>query len=341
MAVLQIVGDRARAGKTSLAGALLLHLQTAGRKAAYFKPFTAAAQDDADVSFLSSGLLEDILFPEDYHPQQLPSSGADATTQTSVITDVAHQLEGQSDLVLVEGPDLTAAGGATSPVAMDLASALDSKVLLLFRHTPNLDSIAVAAATQPFGDRLAGVIINGVTAYRKHQVKETLAKELRGQGITFLGALPEDRQMLGVTVQQLADYLGGRWAQDPEDTGAFLERFLIGGNIMDSGATYFGRYSKQAVVTRAARPDIQMASLMSDVSCLVLTGGEEPTEYVKAEALQRGVPLLLVESDTMQTAEGLGGLLHLATVHSRHKIEHFLSLLQDNVDLNTLLPQSS
>ena len=38
---------------------------------------------------------------------------------------------------------------------------------------------------------------------------------------------------------------------------------------MDSGPSYFGRYQNQAVITRAERPDIQMASLMCDTKCLV------------------------------------------------------------------------
>ncbi len=345
MAVLQIVGDRAGAGKTSLAGALLLYLRAAGRKAAYFKLSTTPAQDDPDVSFLTGGLFEEVVSPADplSQPARSPDPGNPPIARVAPgdIPDAVRELARREDLVLVESPDLTLADGAASTLLQDLALALESQVLLLLRYTTDLDVSSVAAAAHPLGNRLVGVIVNGVTAHRQQHARDTLAADLTSRGLTFLGALPEDRRMMGVTAQQLADHLGGRWAQDPEDTGAMVERFLIGGNIMDSGATYFGRYGKQAVVTRAARPDIQMASLMCDVSCLVLTGGGEPIEYVKAEAMQRGVPLILVESDTIQTAERLGGLPELATAHSRYKIERFLNLLQERLDLDALLPPAS
>ena len=51
--------------------------------------------------------------------------------------------------------------------------------------------------------------------------------------------------MLSLTMDQLAHTLGGRWELQPTDGDACVDRFLIGGNIMDSGAGYFGRFSHQ------------------------------------------------------------------------------------------------
>jgi hypothetical protein len=246
------------------------------------------------------------------------------------------QLEAAAGLVLLESPDLERTGGGASPLPLDLASLVDSRVLLLFRYTEDLNAGAILTASQPFGDRLAGIVVNGVTAYRGRDINQNLAAEARAGGVPFLGALPEDRAILAVTVQQIADYLGGRWAQEASQTDASIERFLIGGNIMDLGQTYFGRYSNQAVITGAGRPDIQMASMLAGTRCLVLTGGTEPTEYVKAEALQREVPLLLVEGNTLDTAEALGGLPQQANTHSMQKIRRFLHLMREHLDLDAL-----
>ena len=79
-----------------------------------------------------------------------------------------------------------------------------------------------------------------------------------------------------------------------------------------------------------------MASLTCDPCCLVLTGGEDPSEYVKAEALQKGVPLILVDTNTIETADSLGGLLDLATSRSQQKIQRFLHLLEEHADMDTL-----
>jgi len=338
LAVIQIIGAQPGSGKTSLAGALLLHRSETGQSTGYSKPLSDSPDRDPDASFVSEMLLSGPNDPPVPTPQQLPSlpgSALDPSLAGQIKRDVT-QLEAAAGLVLLESPDLERTGGGASPLPLDLASLVDSRVLLLFRYTEDLNAGAILTASQPFGDRLAGIVVNGVTAYRGRDINQNLAAEARAGGVPFLGALPEDRAILAVTVQQIADYLGGRWAQEASQTDASIERFLIGGNIMDLGQTYFGRYSNQAVITGAGRPDIQMASMLAGTRCLVLTGGTEPTEYVKAEALQREVPLLLVEGNTLDTAEALGGLPQQANTHSMQKIRRFLHLMREHLDLDAL-----
>lgn len=337
MAVLQIAADRPGSGKTSLAGALLLHLVSVNKRAAYYKPLSQLGENDPDGHFFSQSLLADNSLQPAPYSSALPQAGTalDGALSTQVQAQV-NQLKGQADAVLLEGPGLGNTDGTSSSLPVELATATDSRVVTVFWYSKTLTADSVAAACQPLGDRLAGVLINGVTAYRGQQARDILGAELADRGIPLLGTVPEDRTMLGVTVQQIADYLNGRWVQEPERVDARVERFLIGGNLLDSAATYFGRHPNQAVITRGARPDIQMASLTCDPCCLVLTGGEDPSEYVKAEALQKGVPLILVDTNTIETADSLGGLLDLATSRSQQKIQRFLHLLEEHADMDTL-----
>ncbi len=337
MAVLQIAADRPGSGKSSLAGALLLHLASANKRAAYYKPLSQLGENDPDVHFFSQSLLADLSLPPAPPSNAMPQAGdgLDGAFSTQVQAQVS-QLKGQAETVLLEGPDLANSDGSSSSLPLELATATGSRVLAVFRYSKDLTADSVAQACQPLGERLAGVLINGVTAYRSQHAKNVLGAELAAKGISLLGVVPEDRTMLGVSVQQIAEYLNGRWVQEPENVDARVERFLIGGNILDSGPTYFGRHSNQAVITRGARPDIQMASLTCDPCCLVLTGGDEPAEYVKAEASQKGVPLILVDTNTIDTADSLGGLLDLATSRSRQKIQRFLHLLEQHADMETL-----
>jgi len=314
-----------------------LHLGSINKRVTYYKPLSQLGENDLDVQFFSQALL-----PENYLPPAPPpnalsqgSTGLDAALSTQLQSQIS-QLKGRTDIVLLEGPDLAGSDGMASSLPLEVSAATDSRVVAVFRFTKELTADSIAQACQPLGDRLAGVLINGVTAYRSHQASQILGTDLAGRDIPFLGAVPEDRTMLGVTVQQIADYLGGRWAQEPENLDARVERFLIGGNIMDSGPSYFGRHSNQAVITRGARPDIQMASLTCGPCCLVLTGGDEPAEYVMAEAVQKGVPMILVDTKTIETADSLGGLLDLATSHSKQKIQRFMHLLEEHTDMDAL-----
>ena len=341
MAVLQITADQPGAGKTSLAGALLLHLAESGKRTGYYKPFSSNPGEDPDVALLTQSLLDAATPSQVPAPLPLPRNTGAGPSLVNPAADEVHRavtvLQDQCDLVLLEGPDLGAPSGQASPLPLELSSLIDSKVLLLIRYSKELRAADILRAAQLFGDRLAGVLINGVTLYRKREVHQSAQAALEPPGIPFWGTLGEDRGMYAVTVQQIADYLGGRWAQDPENTEAPVERFLIGGNIMDLGPTYFGRYPDQAVIVRAGRPDIQMASLLPETRCLVLTGNEELTEYVTAEALNRGVPLILVESNTLETAEALGGILDHTSAITRRKVDRFLPLLRCSLDLDTLL----
>ena len=340
MAVLQVIGDRPGTGKTCLVSAAMTHLAATGRSAAYFKPFSDHPQADADVAFISTHLLAGAGDPRVPAPIQTPQEDSSPTILTGPagqeIGKAAADLDAAADVVLVEGPDLTSSGGRLWPLPLELAELLNSRVLLLAGYANNLELPALLDTLEPLSNRITGVVLNCVPPYRRQVVQQDLVAEVRSRGLTVLGTLPEDRPMLGVTVQQIADHLGGTWVQEPVNTDAYVDRFLIGGNIMDSGLTYFGRFPNQAVIARAERPDIQMSCLLADPKCLVLTGGGEPIEYVKAEALQREVPIILVQGGTLETAEALGGVLNLANPHSLGKIARFSELARQHLDLEAL-----
>ena len=340
MPVIQILADRHGTGKTSLAGALLVSLVESGKRAAYWKPFSGDENNDADTAFMSRYLPAGKDVPQPPNPRGLPAppepNGPLSAPLNTQISDEVARLQAAADVVLVEGPDLTLPDGGASSLPFALAPLLESRVILLFGYTEGLSYSAIRSVGETLGERLTGVIINAVPVHRMGEVHRSVVPELQDGGVPLLGAIPEDRSMLAVTVQQIADHLNGRWVQDPETTDAPIEHFLIGGNIMDSGPTYFGRYANQAVITRAARPDIQLASLMADTKCLVLTGGSEPIEYIKTEALQRNVALILVDGNTLETAEALGINLPNATAHSEQKIQRFLQLLREHLDWDAL-----
>ena len=297
MPILLITGTPAT-GKTSLAYALLSRLRDAGRTAAYYKPYSTTPDNDADYSFASNALTAALGIAVGPPPQPLPAS-ADAAAATIA------ELRRQHDTVIVEAaPDAPAA---------ELADAADARILEVQAYPP--DNRAAAR----WGTRLAGVVVNAVPPYRLDAARDTAGPAAV--------VIPESRLMLAPTVAQIGESLGAVWPLEPINTDALVERYLIGGNIMDNGPTYFGRYANQAVITRAQRPDIQMASMLPQTRCLLLTGPGEPTEYVKAEARERDIPLLQVPASTIAAADALESLLKAATPHSPAKTRHYATLL--------------
>jgi BioD-like phosphotransacetylase family protein len=302
VAVLQIVGNQSGAGKTSLAAALLVAANAAGKKAAYYKPFSDAPGLDADTAFIGL-LLQYIGGPSVPDPRK-PADSHDFTDTQTTITN----LQSEADLVIIEGPD------AATPLD------IGGTVLLVHKYS---QQASISDSVSQAGPLLAGIVVNATPIHRRDEV----ARDLAGQALP-VAVIPESRSMLTVTVEQLANHLGGQWVLDPVNADAPVERFMIGGNIMDEGPTYFDRYPNQAVITRVERPDIQMASMCDKTCCLVLTGPGEPTEYIKSEALKREVPLIQVRTNTMDTAESLAGLLDRADARTITKANHFAGLLE-------------
>ena len=319
MAVLEIVGNQAGAGKTSLAAALLVTANAAGKQAAYYKPFSNKPGADPDVAFISQ-LLQTTSGGSVAPAPRPQDTSADAAALGEVRTEIS-KLESEAGIVVIEGPD--GSGHYTEPYAPD------SKVLLVHRYAQQTGAAAVTECINAVGNAasavqgLAGIVVNAVPIHRRDEV----ARDLGGLPAP-LAVIPESRGMLSVTVEQLAEHLGGQWVLDPVNTDAPVERFMIGGNIMDTGPTYFGRYANQAVITRVERPDIQMACMGENTKCLVLTGPGEPIEYIKAEALQREIPLIQVRSNTLDTADALAGLIDKADARTAAKANHFAGLLE-------------
>ena len=103
---------------------------------------------------------------------------------------------------------------------------------------------------------------------------------------------------------------------------------------MDNGVAYFGLRDNKAVIVRGDRPDIQMAALQTPTTCMLLTGGIEPIEYVLNEAELEQVPAMLVESGTLDTMSSLSDATRDAPRFDHPaKAERFAELVAGHVDL--------
>ena len=326
MSILLVASHQPGAGKTSVAAGVATLLSRSGARVSVCKPMSPAGRTDPDA----------IYFARHFRGGTAVASSEDDAGLDDAASAV-RSLTGISEHVVVEVANPAGGSGAASPIVAGLAERLSARVVAVFGYEPGTSSVSVSGAVATLGPSLAGVIINQTPRYRAQRA-ETLRSELANAGVPVIGALPEDRSMLSLNLEQLEANLGGRWELEPEDGDVWVDRFLIGGNIMDSGAGYFGRYDHQAVITRAERPDIQMASLMQDTRCLVLTGGARPTEYIRVEAAKRNVPVLLVDQSTAATADAVGGLMSAIVPHARHKAERMADLLEGLVDLDALLP---
>ena len=330
MSVLYVASNHPRAGKTAVAVTLARKLSQDGKTVALFKPFSPATeggQPDPDAQALrqASGAQGDASgdWPAAISPSEtLQGSVLDRALETS------RQVGGGADVTVVEGlSGLHDTAGANS---LALAEGLDARVVVVLGYSSGAVADEARTARNLFGNRLAGVIINGVTRYKVREVRDVQAPALEADGIRVLATIPEDRRLLGMSVEQLAEHLGGRFLSWEEKKDNFVEHFLIGGLVLDWGVLYFERFENKAVIVRGDKPDIQMAALTTPTSCIVLTAGQPPIQYVQYEAGQEEVPLIQVDTDTLETAEALESLQDKALFDHPVKQGQFMELMSQH-----------
>ena len=325
MGVLYVTSDEPGAGKTAFCTTLAHSLKGLGVQAAVFKPFAATFDADQDSdSATFKGLLGQ---PETAWPFPAPEGKLDAAGVRKVNSALKTALEGQ-DALIVEGSSALSDEATTRLVEL-----LDAKALVMVRYRDGLDASVLKPWHTLFGERLIGVVVNGVTRYQSHEAKRGLAASVESDSDTVLGMVPEDRRLLAPTVEQVAAHLEGRFTVGEALTGGLIEHILVGGLGLDNGVDYFGLRDNKAVVVRGDRPDIQMAALQTPTACMVLTQDTEPIEYVVNEAELEEVPVVVVPTNTLDTMDALGGMQGSVRFDHPAKMERFAELLETHVDV--------
>ena len=154
--------------------------------------------------------------------------------------------------------------------------------------------------------------------------------------VAVIGFIPEDRYLLSLSVGQIAESLTGRFFSGEDLSDGLVQSFMVGGFGMDPGQYVFSTKSDKAVVIRGDRPDVQMSALQTDVTCFIMTNGIEPVEYIKYESQEEGVPIIIVEKNTIETMEDIGNLQINAAFDRPDKLKRMSDLVDQYVGLERL-----
>ena len=331
MSILYVVSDQPGAGKTALCMGLARLLRAQSKSVVAIKPISDG-EDDMDAAMYAELLGSDtkgwpIAVAEDV-------SGGNLDEVSALINDLASE----NDVVIVESSN----GLAATPGRI-ICDNVDAKVLVVAGYDASLSHGAVLATGAPYGGRVIGYIVNGVTQYMGTDVRANLVPPIAAQasmrGARVLGLIPEDRCLLGVSVSQIAEHLSGEFISEEVEEDALVEYLMVGGMSLDPGEYYYGIHENRAAIVRGDRPDLQMSALSApgSTACLVATGGITPIEYVRYEAEQEETPIILVQSDTLDTMARLDSLLDSSSFSHPDKLRRCVELLEEHVDVEGLL----
>ena len=336
MTVFYVTGNVKGSGKTSLVSALAQISLGTGVSTAIGKPISVGGapeegnKKEKDFEFYSQ--LDQSISRSNDAPLTVSTNELEGNAQLveRTVGDV-NQLSTQSDNVIVDGLDWFLPDGSVNSTAVKICENLHPKIILVLRFSNPCELGALVNSVQEIGGDLLGVIINGVTRHRWHYVIKSLAPLFLSAGVNVLGVIPEDRRMLAPCVNDIAEHLNAEILSYPENCDELVEHFMVGGWFLDQGAYVFDRREQKAVVVRADRPDLHMAALQSSAVCLILTGGQNPIQYITYHADQLGVPLLSVREETVEIMEKLETLQDKNATYNFRKTNRFQELIVEFV----------
>ncbi|HXK34582.1 MAG TPA: DRTGG domain-containing protein [Dehalococcoidia bacterium] len=237
---------------------------------------------------------------------------ADATTFSrldGIVAPVAPveqaQVASLSGDVILEAP----AGNVDG-----LVRALDARVLVVGGPASAMDVGA------PPG-RVAGHVLTNVPLHAVPTVAQRAA---------VVAVLPEDRVLAAPSIADIAAALRAEWLIQQGAPGG-IERVMIGTVASDAASPYFGNRERTCVVTRFDKTDIQLAALLTDVECMVITGGGRPSPYLldRVRGTRDDVAVLLAPENTVETMRVIEGLYGRSRFDGMVKLERAVALLDE------------
>ncbi len=331
MSILYVVSDRSGAGKTAVCMALAKVLRAQSKSVAVIKP-VADDVDDTDAEMYANLLSADTTGWPIASAEEVSGGNLDE------VSTLIKGLASENDIVIVEG-----SSGLAGTLGRIVCDNVDAKVLVVAGYESSLSHGTVLTAGAPYGGRVIGYIINGVTQYMGTDARANLVPQIAAQasmrGARVLGLIPEDRCLLGVSVSQIAAHLDGEVISEEIEEDGLVEYLMVGGMSLDPGEFYYGIHDNRAAIVRGDRPDLQMSALAApgSTACLVATGGIAPIEYVQYEAEQEETPIILVQTDTLDTMARLDNLLDSSSFSHPDKLNRSVALLEEHVDMEGLL----
>ena len=340
MTALYIVSWKEGAGKTALCTGIGKQLQVKGKKVGYLKPVASIEADsDKDAEFLkrSLKLQEPVEVLSSLH---LSRQDIVAEIKSgSLSSNVKKAFDGAAagkDIVLLEGLGGLDTDADLTETPYQIAEAIDARVLMIVSHTWDLAIDKIAASAKKFGERLLGAVINQVPESKMEQIKSQMSAKLGKHEIKLLGALPENRMLLGVTVSEIAENLQAAVLCCQEATEELVGNVMIGALNVGSGADYFNRKTDKVVIARGGRPDIQLAALATPTKALILSEDVGPIAQVMSWAEDQEVPILQSKQDTLPTVAAVEETIIQARFRQEKKVDVINEILKQHFDFNTL-----
>jgi BioD-like phosphotransacetylase family protein len=347
MANLYVTSAETFSGKSAICIGVGLHMREDGLKVGYMKPVNINCQlcgglaFDEDVEFAKK-VLEmpesvELLGPVALTPAKLEQQlrGPETDYEPRVKEAFAKVSAGR-DVMVLEGGRSLREGYVVNLMPKHVVEVLNARALAVLRYDADLMVDRALTAQWYFDNTFLGLVINEVPRAHIDHVMEVVVPYLTRHNIKVLAVLPREQLLSAPTVSELAEGLKAEILCCAEGKDELVEHMLVGAMSVEGALSYFRRKPNKAVITGGDRADIQLAALETSTRCLILTGNLYPSPVVLNRAEELGVPVLLVDMDTLSTIEIIEGYFGRSRFQQPQKIAHFAELLNEHFNFEML-----
>lgn len=335
-----ITSMRQSAGKTSLIIGLARALN---QKMGYLKPFGARLVYkkkrlwDYDVALLANifNLGEN---PEDmsigfYHSQLLYSLNEESTAEK--LQEAMYRISLDKDLLFLEAGKDIFYGASVYLDALTLAKTVEGKLVIAVSGDEDtiIDDIGfLAKYIQLEGINFLGVIINKVCNF--DDFNNVYLPRILKTNVPVLGVIPYLPELTYFSAGYLAERMFAKVLAGESGLNRQVRNIMVGSMGMDAALkSPLFQDQHQVLITSGDRQDLILASLENNAAAVILSNNIVPSSFILSKAESLGIPLLLVATNTHETAKQVNKIEPLPTIDDTEKIGLIEKMVKDYVDL--------
>lgn len=350
-----IVGSLDRfSGKTLFILSLAKILSNQGYKIGYFKPLGVKnyvldtgniVDEDTYVMKQMFDLKEPLdelspfVFHYDFMNRVLVKDNVQ-NTQNMVI-NLANKIASNKDIVFIEGHGCIWTGESIGLSSLKLSKLLNAPLIILVNYDLlyTCDRILlIKRLIEKENINCLGIVIVGATR-DEALLMNSLLMRIGNLGFKLLGILPSLRNILPLTIREIADATDSKVLVGQQWLDKEIENLLVGAMTPDSAMKYFKITPSKAVITGGDRTDIILAALKTDTTALILTGNIYPEEIVLSEAEKNKVSVLLCPYDTYTTVRKIESYRFTVRYMNMKRLSRLATELEKKIDLPSVLEE--
>lgn len=349
MIPLFFISNQPFSGKSSMCVGVGKLFTEKGLKVGYMKPLgtlptrVGGINTDEDAQYISNILdvkeeLEDIcpiVLTQHYTREGLKDKSF-SKGFVDLIAKAYHRIQKGKDIVILEGAKSVEDGYFLGISSDKICEKLGARVIMVIKYSSEIVD-QVLYSKEFLGDYLSGVIINWVPRSQMNYLEELIVPFLTKKGIEVFGYIASDKMLSSVSIKEMSKLLGGQIICAEDKVNELVETFMVGAMGQEQALKFFRRKANKAVITGGDRADVQLAALETPTKCLILTGNFQPSTIVLGRAEELGVPMILVNFDTLTAVEKVGEIIGRVRFHEIKKIDKIVEVVREHIDINRLL----